>query len=147
MNEVNENEVYIPEYNPQKYKKAYKITKTISIVLLALAFVLAISVALYGYLDDNSFVWNVNGVPTKDYFTVWMNIIIAFIIPAVLSLLAFVLYKRLKQANAVFSQVDQQKRLEGHLEFDKQAKTAAKIHAAYAASQLAQDIKDITSKK
>ena len=33
MNEVNENEVYIPEYNPQKYKKAYKVTRIISIIL------------------------------------------------------------------------------------------------------------------
>jgi len=140
MNEAKENEVYIPEYNPKKYKKAYEITKIVSIILIALAFVLAISVALYGYLDDNSFVWNVNGVPTKDYFAVWMNIIISFIVPAVLSLLSFVLYKRLKQANAVFSQVDEQKRLEGHLEFDKQAKTAAKIHAAYAATQVGKHI-------
>lgn len=77
-----------------------------------LIFVLSILVALYGYLNDNLFVWNDNGIPTKDYFSVWMTICISFFIPAVLSLISFVLYKRLKQANFIFAQKDEQKRLE-----------------------------------
>lgn len=141
MNEVNENQVYVPEYNPNKYGKAYKVAKIISIILIILAVVLGILVALYGYLNDNSFVWNVNGVPTKDYFSVWMTICISFFIPAVLSLISFVLYKRLKQANAVFAEEDEQKRLEGHLKFDEQAETAAKVFGAYAATQVGSHIK------
>ena len=141
MNEVNEKEVYIPEYNPQKYKKEYKVTRIISIILFVL---MIIGVALFlakVFLDKNSFMVNVNGVLEKDWS--WIIIQLSMIVAplGIASLVLFVLYKRLKQANAVFSETDEQKRLEGHLKFDKQAKTAAKIHATIAAAQVAQHTK------
>lgn len=146
MNETNENEIYIPEYNPNKYKKAIKVVKIISIIFLCIMFVGIALLMMKFFLDKNAFIVNVNDVPQKDwsFFLIILGMIVSVF--GLGSLFTWVLYMRLKQANAVFAEKDEQKRLEGHLTFDKQAKTAAKIAGSYAASQLAKDIKDLTNK-
>jgi len=141
MNETNENEIYIPEYNPNKYKNAIKVVKIISTILLCIMFVGIALLMMKFFLDKNAFIVNVNGVPQKDWS--WFLIILGIIVSifGLGSLFTWVLYMRLKQANAVFAEKDEQKRLEGHLKFDKQAKTAAKIHATIAATQVGQHTK------
>lgn len=141
MNENKENTVYVPEYDPQKYKKAYKITKIISIILFVLMIIGVVLLLSKVFLDKDSFMVNVNGVLKKDWS--WIIIQLGTIISTLglSSLFSYVLYIRLKQANAVFSEADEQKRLEGHLKFNKQAKTASKIWVATSAAQAGQHIK------
>ena len=129
-------EVYIPEYKPNKYKKAYGVMKIISIVLLCLMVVGIIIFAISILVNKDAYMVNVNGVPKLNtgFIIIIASMIIAgFGIP---SLLFFVLSKRLKQANAVFAEEDEQKRLEKHLEFKEQAEVAADIHRVAAAKSL-----------
>ena len=133
--------IYIPEYNPSKYKKAVKVSKTISIISLIAMILGIVIILLKAYLDSNSFLVNVNGVLQKDWS--WIIILLGIIVAifGLTSLLVYVLHIRLKQANAIFSEPDESKRLAMHSKFDAQARKAAKVHAAYAAANIASDLK------
>ena len=128
MNNVNN---YIPEYNPSKYKKAAKISKIVSIILLFIMIIGITLVLMKALLDSNSFIVNVNGISQKNWS--WIIILIGSIVGVfgITSLCTYVLHIRLKQANAVFSESDEKKRLALHLKFDTEAKKAAKAHATY----------------
>ena len=67
MNETNEQKVYVPEYNPQKYKTAYKVVRIISISLFVLMIICIVGFLLKAFLDKDSFMVAVNGVPQKDW--------------------------------------------------------------------------------
>lgn len=131
---------YIPEYNPNKYKKAAQVAKVTSVTLLIIMILGVSIILLKAFTDDNSFVVNVNGVPRKDWG--WMIICLAMIISpfGITSLCVFVLHIRLKQANAVFSEVDENKRLNKHLEFSKQAETARKVNGIVSTINVIDDI-------
>lgn len=141
MNENNERyiEEYIPEYKPTKYLKATKISKIISLISLTIMIIGVVFILLKANLDNSSFIVNVNGVPQKDWS--WIIILIGIVVAVfgITSLCTYVLHIRLKQANAVFAEPDEQKRLEKHLKFDKQAKTARKIWAASATASITSD--------
>lgn len=140
MNNQNLN-IYIPEYNPSKYKKAVKISKIISIISLIAMILGFVIILLKAYLDSNSFLVNVNGVLQKDWN--WIIILLGIVIAVfgLISLLVYVLHIRLKQANAIFSEPDENKRLEMHSKFDVQAKKAAKIQAACASINITSNLK------
>ena len=133
--------ICIPEYNPSKYKKAVKISKIISIISLIAMILGIVIILLKAYLDSNSFLVNVNGVLQKDWG--WIIILLGIVVAVfgLTSLLVYVLHIRLKQANAVFSEPDESKRLAMHSKFDAQARKAAKVHAAYAATNIASNSK------
>ena len=69
------------------------------------------------YLDRNSFLVNINGVPKKDWG--WIIILLGIVIAifGLSSLFVYILYIRLKQAHAVFCEPDENKRLQMHLKF------------------------------
>ena len=133
--------IYIPEYNPSKYKKAVIISKIISIISLIAMILGIVIILLKAYLDSNSFLVNVNGVLQKDWG--WIIILLGIVVTVfgLTSLLVYVLHIRLKQANAVFSEPDESNRLAMHSKFDAQARKAAKVHAAYAATNIASNSK------
>lgn len=133
--------IYIPEYNPLKYKKAIKISKIISLVSLIAMILGIVIVLLKAYLDSNSFLVNVNGVLQKDWS--WIIILLGIVVAVfgLTSLFAYVLHIRLKQANAVFSEPDESKRIAMHSKFDAQARKAAKVHAAYTTANIASNSK------
>lgn len=133
--------IYIPEYNPSKYKKATKIAKLISIILLLFMIIGIIIILLKALLDDNSFLVNVNGIPQKDWS--WIIILMGFVVGifGVTSLCTYVLHIRLKQANTVFSEPNENKRLAMHMKFDSEAREAAKAHAAFASINMANNSK------
>lgn len=133
--------IYIPEYNPSKYKKAVKISKMISIISLIAMILGIVIILLKAYLDSNSFLVNVNGVLQKDWG--WIIILLGIVVTVfgLTSLFVYVLHIRLKQANAVFSEPDESKRLAMYLKFDAQARKAAKVHAACAAANIASNLK------
>lgn len=128
---MNSEDNYIPEYNPSKYKNATKISKIISIILLLFMIIGIILILIKALLDSNSFLVNVNGVSQKDWN--WIIILIGIVVGVfgITSLCTYILHIRLKQANAVFSELDENKRLAMHLKFDAEARKAAKVHAAY----------------
>lgn len=136
-----EKERYIPEYNPQKYKKACKMAKIISFVLLILMIICVLLFLSKVFLDKNSFMVSVNGVLEKDWSWIFIQLSIIIASLGITSLILFVLSIRLKQANAVFSEQNEEKRLAMHLKFDAQARKAAKIHAASSAVNLSTDLK------
>ena len=143
MNENSEMHIeeYIPEYNPTKYLKAIKISKIVSLICLIIMIIGVAFILLKANLDNSSFIVNVNGVPQKNWS--WIIILIGIVVAVfgLTSLFTYVLNIRLKQANAVFAEPDEQKRLEKHLKFDKQAKVARRIWAASAAANIANDKK------
>lgn len=89
-------------------------------------------ILLKAYLDSKSFLINVNGVLQKDWN--WIIILLGIVIAVfgLISLLVYVLHIRLKQANTIFSEPDENKRLAMHSKFDVQAKKASKIQVACA---------------
>ena len=127
----------IPEYNPNKYKKAYQISRYISVCLLVLAVVLLGIMIIRPFTNPDDYIVNVNGVSRKDWFIGNIIYMVMFIASALFSLFMFVLYIRLKQANAVFAEKDEQERVKKHEIFDSQAKKAAKIYATYQAGKIA----------
>ena len=133
--------IYIPEYNPSKYKKAVKISKIISIIFLIAMILGIVIILLKAYLDSNSFLINVNGVLQKDWG--WIIILLGIVVTVfgLTSLFVYVLHIKLKQANAVFSEADKNKRLAMHLKFDAEARKAAKAHAAYVSINIANNLK------
>lgn len=133
--------IYIPEYNPSKYKKAVKISKIISIISLIAMILGIVIILLKAYLDSNSFLINVNGVLQKDWSWIIILLGIVVVVFGLTSLFVYVLYIRLKQANAVFSEPDENKRLAMHSNFDAEARKAAKVHAAYATANIASNSK------
>jgi len=132
---------YIPEYNPNKYKKAYQISRYISVCLLVLAVILLGIMIIRPFTNPDDYIVNVNGVPRKDWFMGNVTYMVIFIAAALLSLFMFILYIRLKQANAVFAEKDEQERLKKHEKFDSQAGIAAKINTAYQAGKVAKYFK------
>ena len=133
--------IYIPEYNPSKYKKAIKISKIISIISLIAMVLGVLAILLKACLDSNSFLVNVNGVSQKDWS--WIIILLGIVIAVfgLISLFVYILHIRLKQANAVFSEPDESKRLAMHSKFDAQARNAAKVHATYTAANIVSNSK------
>ena len=138
---MSDENTYIPEYNPKKYKKASNVVKIIAVISLIVMIIGISIILLKTFLDRNSFLVNVNGVPQKDWS--WIIISIGMVISffGLPSLCLYVLHIRLKQANNIFAEPDENKRLEMHLKFDKQAQTAAKISAPYSATKVAGIIK------
>ena len=137
----NQEEIYVPEYKPEKYKKSSEVVKKISIVLFVLMLVGVALFLLKVFIDKDAFMVSVNGVPEKDWG--WITILLSIIVAGlgIPSLVLFVLYKRLHQANLVFAEKDEAKRLEKHLEFEQQAETAAKVHGVIAAKNLMDNFK------
>ena len=137
----NQEEIYVPEYKPGKYKKSSEVVKKISIVLFVLMLVGVVLFLLKVFIDKDAFMVCVNGVPENDWG--WITILLSMIVAGlgIPSLLLFVLHKRLKQANLVFAEEDETKRLEKHLEFEQQAETAAKVHGVIAAKNLMDNFK------
>lgn len=137
----NQEEIYVPEYKPEKYKKSSEVVKKISIVLFILMLVGVALFLLKVFIDKDAFMVSVNGVPEKDWG--WITILLSIIVAGlgIPSLVLFVLYKRLHQANLVFAEKDEAKRLEKHLEFEQQAETATKVHGVLAAKSLMDNFK------
>jgi len=141
LEKAEEVELYVPEYKPEKYKKSSEVIKKISIVLFVLMLVGVVIFLLKVFIDKDAFMVSVNGVPEKDWG--WITILLSMIVAGlgIPSLLLFVLHKRLKQANSVFAEKDEQKRLEKHLEFEKQAEVASDVHRVAAAKSLMDNFK------
>lgn len=133
--------LYVPEYKPEKYKKSSEVVKKISIMLFILMLVGVALFLLKVFTDKDAFMVSVNGVPEKDWG--WITILLSMIVAGlgIPSLLLFVLHKRLKQANLVFAEKDEAKRLEKHLEFEQQAEVASDIHRVAAAKSLMDNFK------
>lgn len=122
---------YIPEYNPLKYKKAMKNTKITSIIFLAIM-IWGVAIVLFNaFLNSNSFIVNVNGNPEKDWS--WIIIILSMIISifGLTSFFVFVVYRRLKKANAMFSEPDDKKRVEMFRKLREEEEKANKISFVY----------------
>ena len=120
---------------------AKSITGKVSIISLIAMILGIVIILLKACLDSNSFLVNVNGVLQKDWS--WIIILLGIIVAVfgLTSLFTYVLHIRLKQANAVFSEPDENKRLAMHSKFDAEARKAAKVHAAYAATNIASNSK------
>lgn len=107
---------YIPEYNPNKYKKAIHNVKSLIVLCLAIGLIFTIYNILNLLLFDG-FVVNVNGVPKTDYFDFIMYICITWACCGLPAIFLNILKKRLVQAHDVFATEDEQERLEKHLKF------------------------------
>ena len=134
--------MYIPEYNPSKYKKAAKISKIISVISLIAMILGVLTILLQVYLNSDFFLVRVNGVLQKDWN--WICICLGIVISTfgLTSLFVYILYIRLKQANAIFSEPDESKRLEMNMKYVSGASKAAKIHAASATTNIASNFKN-----
>ena len=107
---------YIPEYNPNKYKKAIHNVKSLIVLCLALGGIFTVYNVLNLFLFDG-FVVNVNGVPKTDYFDFVMYIGIIWACCGLPALFLNIVKKRLVQAHDVFATEDEQERLEKHIKF------------------------------
>lgn len=132
---------YIPEYNPLKYKKAMKNTKITSIVFFTIM-IWGVGIVLFNvFFNANAFIVNVNGIPKKDWE--WIIIILSMIIAifGLSSFFVFMVYRRLKKANAMFSEPDEKKRIEMFKKINKEEEMANKISSAYNLYNISKDIK------
>lgn len=134
---MNKNQdTYIPEYNPKKYKNASIIVKRISLILLAMMFI-GIAYILVDALIFKSGIYypDVRGIKQFDVGTLIIMLSLPTCGFGLMSLFTGVLYSRLKQANTIFSEPDAEKRLEGHLKFQKQVDAGQAIATAHATQE------------
>ena len=102
--------ITIPEYNPKKFKKAFLVAKAVSrilVLVMAIGAVLLIGTFL---LNENTFVVNVNGIPTRDFSGFLIATLSWVAVWGLLSIFAYLLSFRLKYANAIYAEPDAEKR-------------------------------------
>ena len=108
-----------------------KNTKITSIIFLAIM-IWGVAIVLFNvFLNSNSFIVNVNGSSEKDWS--WIIIILSMIISifGLTSFFVFVVYRRLKKANAMFSEPDEKKRVEMFRKLREEEEKANKISFVY----------------
>ena len=120
------NQEYIPEYNPKKYKNACKVVKYLSIIFLSLAILIPFKI-IFDALYTDKYMGYVRDVYKINWDIPILFSLITFGCLGTASLLLFVLYKRLNQANSIFSEPNANIRKQMHEKFDEQAKLAAKV--------------------
>ena len=107
---------YIPEYNPNKYKKAIHNVKSLIVLCLSIGGILTVynTVKLL-FLDG--FVVHVQDSFRTDYFDFAMWICIIWAVCGLPAIFLNIVRKRLTQAHDVFATEDEQERLQKHIEF------------------------------
>ena len=126
-----EQEVYIPEYDPNKYAKEIKITRIIYITLFAVGILGAALFFILATVFPDWPEWSmvrVRGVLQKD----WDNIVIFTLIILTLGVLPGIFMKtfnwKYKLVAAIHAEPDEQKRLAMCDDFDDLQRSMRRIH-------------------